>query len=393
VYDPFLLMNGNDFIFVAANYRLGPMGFLALEGTSGNMGLLDQNMALKWISDNAAAFGGDPNHITIGGESAGAFSTCWHLASPTSKGLFHAAIMESGTCDAPEFFRTTKNAISFSQAVAKSLKCNGTDAQMVDCLRKIGVGQLMSMFPDLSQYHDTNYIPALYPVMPWGAAVGELSGGALPDIPTKIIQSGQWNDVPLMIGTNANESNLFLFFLPERAEPVYDDLFNDFFFRNATLIAQIKQLYNWSNPEQKQRDKFSTMMTDYIFTCPSRRAIKAASALNPSWMYQWDYRSGIAEKLIGDAHATEIVYVFQHPFVLLEFSPKDRQIAHMMQHYFVNFIKTYNPNSQSKPAYVNWLPYKSDRLYLEIEDPATTRMDEDLRRVQCDFWDIYFASY
>jgi para-nitrobenzyl esterase len=391
VYDPFKLMEDNDFIFIAPNYRLGPLGFLYLEGTSGNMGLLDQNLALKWAKDNAAAFGGDPNHITIGGESAGAFSTCWHLASPSSAGLFHAAIMESGTCDSPEFFRTAKNDASFSHAFSKSYGCNGTDAELIQCLKKLGVGALMSMYPDLTKYHNTNFIPPLYPVMPWASTIGD--SAILPDSPLRIMQSGHYNNVPLLIGTNANESNLFCFFLLEKMEPVYDFLLDDFFFQNNTLIAEIKKTYNWSNTEAKQRDIFSRLMTDYIFACPSRRAIRANIAQSPTWEYQWDYRSGVAEKLIGDAHATEIVYVFQHPWVLGQFSPKDRQIASMLKHYWLNFIKTYNPNSESRPPYPTWLPYKSDAEYLQVGDPATTRMELDLDSSTCDLWDNYAATY
>jgi len=134
-------------------------------------------------------------------------------------------------------------------------------------------------------------------------------------------------------------------------------------------------------------------MTDYIFACPSRRAIRASYPVSPAWEYQWDYRSGLAELLLGDGHATEIVYVFQHPWVLGEFLPKDRQIASMLKHYWVNFIKTYNPNSQSRPPYTNWLPYKADSEYLLIGDPATTRMEVDLDASTCDFWDKYAASY
>jgi para-nitrobenzyl esterase len=390
VYDPFKLMADNDFIFIAANYRLGPLGFLALEGSSGLMGLLDQTLALKWAKANAAAFGGDPNHITIGGESAGAFSTCYHLASPLSAGLFTGAIMESGTCDSPEFFRTQENDLSFSHAFGMSFGCNGTDPDFTSCLKKIGPGSLMSMYPDLSKYKKTHFIPSLYPVMPWAATTG---GAALPNSPLRVMKTGQFNNVPLLIGTNANETNLFLFYLLEKMEPVYDDLFADFFFNNQTFIAEIKKEYNWTNPELKQRDLYSRLMTDYIFACPSRRAIRANNVKNTTWEYQWDYRSGIAEKLIGDGHATEIVYVFQHPWVLAEFTPKDRQIASMLKHYWLNFIKNHDPNSQSKPAYPNWLPYKADYEYLLINDPTTTRMEVDLDPETCDFWDQYAATY
>lgn len=393
LYAPFKLMADNDFIFIAPNYRLGALGFLQLNGTSGLMGLLDQNMALKWAKDNAAAFGGDPNHITIGGESAGAFSTCFHLASPTSAGLFHAAIMESGTCDSAEFFRPASRDNSFSQAFSMGLGCNGTEAEMVSCLKKQDVGPLISMKPNLAKYRATHFIPALYPVMPWAATVG---GDALPQSPWHLMQTGKFNTVPLMIGTNANESNLFDFFLSQRGEKIlYDTVLNDFFFNNQTLIGEIKKLYNWS--DTKQRETFSRFMTDYIFVCPTRRAIRANIPLNPTWEYQFAYRNGLVEKLIGDAHAAELVYVFQHPWALGEFTPKDRALALLMKNYWVNFIKDFNPNANTnpkpKPSYPNWLPYKADAEYLVIEDPDTTHMDTDLHGSFCGFWDAYAETY
>ena len=98
LYGPDLLMKGNDIVVVSINYRLGLFGFLSL-GTSdvpGNMGLLDQVMALKWIKRNIKSFGGDPNMVTIMGESAGSWSATYHMLSPLSKGLFHRVIAQSG---------------------------------------------------------------------------------------------------------------------------------------------------------------------------------------------------------------------------------------------------------------------------------------------------------
>ena len=104
-YGPELIMKGNDVVMVSINYRLGLFGFLSL-GTSevpGNMGLLDQVMALKWIKQNIKNFGGDPNMITIAGESAGSYSVLYHTLSPRSVGLFNRAIAQSGTPLSPSW--------------------------------------------------------------------------------------------------------------------------------------------------------------------------------------------------------------------------------------------------------------------------------------------------
>jgi para-nitrobenzyl esterase len=99
-YDARRLAVGGDIVVVTVNYRLGLLGFLGHPnlGDSGNFGLQDQQAALRWVRRNAAAFGGDPNTVTLFGESAGAWSTCVHLASPTAAGLFHRAVVQSGSC-------------------------------------------------------------------------------------------------------------------------------------------------------------------------------------------------------------------------------------------------------------------------------------------------------
>ena len=98
-YGPDRLMKGNDIVIVSINYRLGLFGFLSLgtQDVPGNMGLLDQVMALKWVQKNIQSFGGDPNKVTIAGESAGSYSVLYHMLSPLSAGLFHRAIAQSGT--------------------------------------------------------------------------------------------------------------------------------------------------------------------------------------------------------------------------------------------------------------------------------------------------------
>jgi len=396
LYDPHKLMDDNDFIFVAPNYRLGPLGFLALNGTSGNMGLLDQNLALKWTIENIANFGGDPKRITIGGESAGGFSTCWHLGSPTNAGQFSGAIMESGSCDAPEFFRPWEKAVSFSQAFSKALKCDGTDDQIIACLRKMNVGPLISSYPDLHKYHATNYVPALYPAMPWAATYGGNAANILPDYPIRAMEKGKYNAVPLLTGTNANETNLFDFFLPQTVTKAYEDLLMDFFNHNRTFVNEIKAFYGWTNDTKRQRDDFTHLMTDYVFTCSTRRAVRLVSQKQDVHAYLFDYRSGLAEKIVGDAHATELVYVFGKPFVLLEFTEKDRQISAMFHHYWTNMIKTHDPNNAKEnpqPTYVNWVPYKKDSEYLNIQDPKTTDIGLDYHSKECDFWDAYASTY
>jgi len=161
-YDGTNLATKHRSIVVAMNYRVGPLGFLSLEelaqedtrGALGSMGLQDQRAAMQWTKANIAAFGGDPTKTAIFGESAGAFSACWHLASPGSAGLFRAAILESGTCDSPQFFRQKGDAVSFGELYASSIGCSGTGAAMLECLRAQNTEHIMKSLLD---FFDPNW--------------------------------------------------------------------------------------------------------------------------------------------------------------------------------------------------------------------------------------------
>ncbi len=135
-YNGSALASMQNVIVVTLNYRLGALGFLGMYAlqqenssfeTTGNYGFLDQRAAMHWVQDNIAAFGGDPDRVTIFGESAGGLSVCWHMVSPGSGGLFHAAIIESATC-ARAYTMTEANAIGVQ--LAQAVGCNA-DADMV----------------------------------------------------------------------------------------------------------------------------------------------------------------------------------------------------------------------------------------------------------------------
>lgn len=151
-YDSTLLAE-RGVVIVTLSYRLGPFGFLAHPGlsvedpaypTSGNYGLEDQRAALAWVQRNIAAFGGDPEHVTLFGESAGGFSTCVHYLSSRSHGLFEAAISQSGLCGMPDFAPLHATAEAHGLTLAEKLGCPCGDASAVECLRSKSVDELMT---------------------------------------------------------------------------------------------------------------------------------------------------------------------------------------------------------------------------------------------------------
>jgi len=201
------------------------------EGIAGNMALLDQVQALQWVQTNIGNFGGDPSRVTIAGESAGAFSVCWHLASPMSAGLFHAAILESGTCDSAPFFSSYDLSRNWTNTYISMIGCNPDDPNVLTCLRALPTGKIMGdiiqthmgdVKENVKQMHaahaaaaaassNWNYKPLLFPLMSWGCTI---DGVSLPDVPLNIIASGNYNNVPAIMGTNNDEGTIFVPTMP-----------------------------------------------------------------------------------------------------------------------------------------------------------------------------------
>jgi para-nitrobenzyl esterase len=220
VEPPTLFYNGRGLVeeagvvVVTANYRLGVMGFFAHQAisaqnpssTSGNQGLLDQRMALQWVRDNIEAFGGDPDNVTIFGESAGAFDVCFHVASPGSRGLFHRAISESGGCTTA--LPTRQVAEAQADVFAAAMGC-GDAADVAACLRSVSVSDLLTEAPVDGAQEE---LPGgdLYeggtPRWDFGPIV---DGSVLPEQPRALFAAGNVADVPYLLGSNSDEGTLF----------------------------------------------------------------------------------------------------------------------------------------------------------------------------------------
>lgn len=187
----YLAMQG-DIIVVNINYRLGALGFLSLEhpDTPGNVALLDQHLALQWIKNNIAAFGGSPDQITIYGESAGSFSVSMHILSPLSKGLFHKAIASSGVVTGYLMDRKTA-AVPFAQ-VAEQIGCDVTSSDStLACLRALNVTELVQAF----------WMVNIWPIM---------DGNFIAKQPPELWQSGEFNKVPVVTGFTDEDGSVMM---------------------------------------------------------------------------------------------------------------------------------------------------------------------------------------
>lgn len=196
-YGPFYLMD-REVVYVNFNYRLGVMGFLSFETASvpGNFGLKDQRLALQWVKDNIEAFGGDPASVTIFGESAGAASVHYHLVAPPSQGLFHRAILQSGSSFCPWALVPQGLAKERARAFATLLGCYGNEAQTVQCLREVPVDTILATqlkFVEWGRDPIISFAPVIEPPHPASF------------ISMHPIQYKTNPSIPLVIGVNQDE--------------------------------------------------------------------------------------------------------------------------------------------------------------------------------------------
>ncbi|EER16104.1 Carboxylesterase 3 precursor, putative [Perkinsus marinus ATCC 50983] len=296
----------HNVIVVTVNYRLGHIGFLGSqsslseEGTTGNWGTLDTQLGLKWVQQNIEAFGGDKNRVLLFGESAGAFSVMWHIAAPGSKGLFHAAIVQSGTASTPMFFQTRTDAFRYYDWVASEL-AGCKDANDLACLREVDFHNFT--IPNGIRFDPARAPPwgsPLFPAMPVGPII---DGTALPDNPLRMVENGLHNDVPVILGVNKNEGSMFGLMLPKLIPGLNMPLAEDgvrkaiyHFVQNETAVEELLELYHferYSSVFGSANGPFEQvfyLIRDIMFHCSARRLADALvdKGKSPIWMYSFD---------------------------------------------------------------------------------------------------------
>jgi len=404
LYDGHELAQKHNVIVVAPNYRLVGLGFMAHKelaaedehGSTGNYAMLDQRAAMLWVKDNIAAFGGDADKVTIFGESAGGFSVCWHLVSPGSQGLFRAAIMESGSCESKEFFLDQKTATDFGANWTTAAGCDadklGHDA-FLSCVRQLPVEAILKFnMPEKIRIH----VPPFYPLMPWGPMY-DGNRHALPDLPINMLTRGDFNKVPLLIGTNGDEGTMFTAaaILEAQISPLLPDKAvtkSLALFFNDTAVDLILQRYPHEGISNYPR--LAHFLRDWFFTCTTRRTARAVSdATVPTFLYQFVYPDVELHREMGDYHASELPYVFGsklfHAFPI--FKKEDIALRDAIQTYWTNHVHNLNPNVGVKPA-VEWPQFtraSDTNLALDVPCKVNTHLEADI----CNFWDTITTKY
>jgi len=299
-----------DVVVVSVNYRLGALGFLYLGercgelARSGNSGILDQIAALEWVRDNIRGFGGDPDNVTIFGESAGGMSVGTLLGAPAARGLFHRAIPQSGACH---------NSLSPEVAArVAELFCKKAGTSDAEELRRLPVERILEaqtstlvhLASDRSTIGDGRSMPlgmAFQPVV---------DGEVLPKPPIEAVREGAAADVALLTGTNLDEQHLFLFANPPKLDRVKLVKWLD---RVLGAGARALDTYASSRPEAGEDDLFSAILTDQTFRIPAIRLAEAQSAhQEKTYLYLFTWASRAFGGRLGACHALEIPFVFNN---------------------------------------------------------------------------------
>lgn len=378
------LSERGNVVVVTIQYRLGVLGYLvhpgldaeSRTGSSGNFGVLDQIFALQWVQNNISNFGGDPAKVTIFGESGGGINVGNLLTTSKAEGLFHRAVIQSATTVLSDYDTAMEEGIEY----VNEFTSDGTDEEKIDSMRNIHVDTfIVRMEPPLSG----GIVQSA-----WGPVIDNY---IFNDNPQDVFRSGNFNNVPLIIGSNKDEM------LPQTPATVYP-------FMVSSLLKTVVpdeyldtaySLYPPGDTTTVAKQSYADILTDGQFTAATRRTARCVS-LNqeePVWRYFLTHSHNEEIQLLsnwGAYHGIDLFYIFNtwenSPLAAGRlFTGKDDSVQYNMMKYWTNFAYSGNPNGI---GLIEWPQYEADKdCYLEIKaNPDGSQYG--LRRSKSDFWDM-----
>ena len=356
----------HDVVLVLLQYRVGIFSTFAdpeltresAHHSSGNYGLLDQIAALHWVHDNIAKFGGDPENVTIFGQSAGSMDALYLMSSPLAKGLFHRVIAESGPVLTTEKQRPLAAAEADGARLAERLSAPVTSR--LAHLRSLSTTELLGVREDRAGFNEDSWVFSAPP--------------------TEVFAAGKEYKVPLMIGTVAIE-------FP--AEGSREDLKKRVETRNGENAAKALKLYGLDGPEGKEiNDPVYGNLGEQVGTDEMRCSAAVQGewhneAGNAAWEYEFDRAIPPRPKT---GHSTDLPYVFGNLYAegsqAGNFQEADRKLSETIQGYWTNFAKTGNPNGT---GLLEWPKYDgSTRKFMKFGSDGGVMVKENQRGAYCE---------
>ncbi|KAJ0422605.1 Alpha/Beta hydrolase protein [Aspergillus carlsbadensis] len=357
-------LNRKPILGISINYRVAAFGFLDSEEVrasgNNNLGLLDQRIAMRWVKKNIAAFGGDPDKVTIWGESAGAYSVGAHIVANNgdNEGLFRAAIMESGNAVGPPWNGTDWHQPMYDRIVDAAGCSNSSDT--LQCLREVPFEALYSV---------------AYEGLEWFAAV---DGKFVKEYPQISITQGRLAKVPILLGTNTDEGVSFGTTGVDTDEECIAQLISSK--RWVLTEDQATELityypndptvgcpYGWGNVTWPARGlmykRYSSMAGDITMDAPRRLLAQTmAQYKKPVYSYRWDVPALNETSNIGVSHFAEIPFVFANPvqnFTKLGGDPARLELANLAARMWTSFVVDLDPNDHGVSDIAQWPRYPS----------------------------------
>jgi len=386
MYEGSVLARRNDVVVVTVNYRLNLLGFLNLKEATGgripatgNEGLLDQVAALKWVQEHIAAFGGDPDNVTIMGESAGSMSIACLLTMPAAKGLYHKAILESGV-------GTTTMPLEEAAEVGRLfLEVTGISSDDVDALHALTVKQLLAAEIDLRKRMASPWEP-----MRITATAPVMDGEVIAQMPTHAIARGVAKDIPMIIGSNLEEWKLFVMGEPHKEKidraQIVERLGHVIPSRHVEeIVERYYQARSKRGDDTSPLGMLSAINTDVMFRIPALQMIEAQQKHNPAvFNYLFTYKSPVFDGVLGACHALEMGFVFAtHDDKFCGAGPEADKLSETFQDAWTSFARTGNP---SCAALGDWAVYGDGRMTMILDTQC--RLEPAPYEEERQAWDV-----
>ncbi|XP_052792727.1 cholinesterase 1-like isoform X2 [Mya arenaria] len=399
IYDGRYLAAKESVIVATVQYRMGVQGFLytGTDDAPGNMGILDQQIALMWLHDNIDGFGGDGSNITLFGESAGAASVSHHLFAPSSWPYFNNAIMLSSTSLSDWSVRPKKEMLSKTKELARLVHCDDADmSDLVKCLRNVSADELENM--QWSSSLNNSYVGTFLPTV---------DGVFLPEAPQSAMNSGRMKTADIMLGVAKDEGEFFLLYFfqdvfptskIDNPDPLNRSQFLDTMCKIANCenemerdaILYIYELSTIPSTRGSYRDILDDILGDIFFKCPVKALADGYVAHNKGnvYTYSFEYRHSANPwpAWMGTLHGYEIELMFGQPFGYggpFTYNETDRSVSRQAMKYISEFA-----NSGSLAGFSSeWPEYTSQsEEHIVFTGDGDTVVTKGFKTKECSFW-------